>query len=155
MQHWLPHLAWGFGKVDSVEQFLQFPIVDFQAWAFMSFHRLGDPEQSLVQPFVENAHPSAVVEQNLDGVLLLSVENKQCATTDIPSDFLRHHSGQPIEAPAQIDRIQAKVNLHALRNHRTCSLRIANTDRKVAASNPILISTLDLPSQMETPDFVG
>jgi hypothetical protein len=94
------------------------------------------------------------MEQHLDGMLLLSIENKQCATSGIPSDFLCHYPSQPIEAPTQVYRIQAEVNLHALGYHWPCSPRIAITDRKVAASKPILMSTLDPPSRIDTPDFV-
>src|SRR5688572_6054608 len=130
--------ALGCLHVDAIEQGFELALIDREMGrARRERVGAGPAERALVQSLVEDAHPGAVAEQDLDRVAAPASEYEQRPRARRPSDPLAYNPGQSVEAPAQIDRFHAEEDLHAVWDHRRLpGASKSRTARSVAASKP-------------------
>ena len=97
--------------------------------------RLRPAEGAAVQSLVEQAQASAVEEEHLDRVAAPSAEHEERPAAGRLPEPLADQAREAIEAPAQVDRLDANEHLDAVRNHRATPPRnSSSTARTVATS---------------------
>src|SRR6185295_17365748 len=127
--------------VDVIEQVVQLPLGQRDALLAL-LRRLGQAKGALVQPLVEQAQPAAIEEEHLDSLAAPTEEHEQGPRARAAPQSLRDDARQTIKAPAQIDRVQAQEDLHAVGDHdalRVLGARRSSTSRtedSVAAQKP-------------------
>jgi hypothetical protein len=120
--------------IDAVEQRLEGRIVDFDM-ARRRARRLRDLERAAVEPLVEDAHPGAVEEEELERIPTASEKHEERAASCVVTDLLFGEPRQPIERKPKIDRLERDVHLDARGDHRGDS-RARTTSRSTLGSNP-------------------
>src|ERR1700678_3095569 len=130
--------------LDAVEQGFERRVVDLDMpRAFGS--GLGQAEGAAVEPFVKNAHPAAVEEQDFKRVASTPVEDEERAAARLVADLLLGAPGEPVERAAQVDRIERHEHLHPLRDHAS-SPSALTTRRSSASSKPARTDTRGPPT---------
>src|SRR5664279_5994317 len=82
------------------------------------------------------------VYKRQDGRMPFAEEHEHCAAAHVVANSLGHNSSQPIEAPSQIDGLEADEDLDTVGNHRTPStiFRVSTSSSTIASvprSNPL------------------
>lgn len=107
--------GWRRIEVHTVEQVVEHTLFDGELCG--AFRRERKSERAFVEAFVEQAQAGPIEEQNLERIAALAEEQEQRAASRLARQSICHDTGEPIESPSQIDRLEPDEYFDAVRNH--------------------------------------
>jgi hypothetical protein len=129
--------------IDTVEEIVECALVERDARCARLVHRWR-PKCAAIQALVEEANSARICEQDLERVTASAEENEERAAPRWARHALCHDARQSIEAPPQIDRLDADEDLDTVRDHRVPP-RAATISPSKARSNPDCSSMRTVP----------
>jgi hypothetical protein len=130
--------AWGFwDDVDALEEVVEGPLLDSDRGSTVR-RWVGKPKRTLVETLVDDAQAGAVEEEDLDRFASFSEEDEESTAAGLAGDALGRDAGQTVEAPAEVNGLEADEDVNAAGNHEAAvrESRTSRTAARVTRSNP-------------------